>query len=311
MPILVSPAAGAMVLGDAAVVTLPGGLVFNEPGNEDWAVDIPEWHHGIPVEVTVVPRGGGRGGRVTRHRETDRYYTVTGGITVPLSDTPADMEGLRSLLVAAFSIAEERPLDVRTDITRRAWVRLYDTPDVDWRDNHLTFTLPLVATDPLKYAAMPLSGVMGAFAGGSLYLAYTADGLGGYYTTYPEPGPSQTYRDEEPSGAYPDVLTLDSVGDVTSRRLVVQVTGPLEAGDWWLVNEALDEALSVEQSLAAGQTLTLDSYLETADIDGSPVDSLVTGDWLSLAPGSNTYRLMVGTRNTEAYAEVTAFEGMR
>jgi hypothetical protein len=298
-------------LGDAAVVTLPGGLMFNEAENGDWSVDIPEWYHGMPVELTVVPRGGGRGGLVTRRRERDRYYTLTGGITVPLSDTPADMETLRSRLVTAFSIDEERPLDVLTDITRRAWVMLYDTPDVDWRDNHLTFTLPLLATDPLKYSATPLSGLMGAFAGGSLYLAYTADGSGGYYSTYPEPGPSQTYRDEEPTEAYPDLLTLVSTGDVTSRRVVVKVTGPLTAGDWWLVNEATDEALSVEQSLAAGQTLTLDSHEETADIGGSPVESLVAGDWLSLAPGSNTFRLMVGTRNDEAYAEVTAFEGMR
>jgi hypothetical protein len=241
-----------------------------------------------------------------RWREREKYLTLAG------HTIGHDVLDMRRRIIAAFPEGVDVPVVVTLGgVSEQMFVRSYDAFDIKLKGNQVRFVLPLVALDPLKYSATPLSGLMGAFAGGSLYLAYTADGSGGYYSTYPEPGPSQTYRDEEPTGAYPDLLTLVSTGDVTSRRLVIKVTGPLTAGDWWLVNEATDEALSVEQSLAAGQTLTLDSHEETADIGGSPVESLVAGDWLSLAPGSNTFRLMVGTRNDEAYAEVTAFEGMR
>lgn len=111
------------------------------------------------------------------------------------------------------------------------------------------------------------------------------------------PTPDEFYVEFEQalqSGSFAPSLVVTSEGDATSRKLVFDVTGPLTKGDWQLLHENTGDQLTVDLGLTAQQTVRFDCHAQTATLNGSPIDSLVFGDWLTLEPGSNTYRLTAG-----------------
>lgn len=289
----------------AAVITTSNGLVFNRDRRN--RMGIPEWHHTGAIE-TPTSRQGGRAGVVvnaTQHRK-ERYLTPTGYMWPGREADYSDGETLRRLLIDAFPLDVASPLAITTDRTYYIWVTPYDDFTIKWHalEGRLDFTLPLMAADPLKYGE-PVSGTVGAYAGGSYFVNLPATATG-YAVSLP--GNALRFTTAEVGGAYAESATLTSTGHRTSRRVVAEVHGPLEAGDWWLVNETTGESVDVAVGLAAGQVLTLDSHAETADLNGFPVEELISGDWLSFAPGANTYRLMVGTSgNDTAHAIFTAY----
>ena len=78
-------------------------------------------------------------------------------------------------------------------------------------------------------------------------------------------------------------------------RVTVTVTGPLDEGDWFLLHENTGQRLWVDLSLTADQTVEFDCYQQTATLNGNAIDTNVFGDFLTLEPGENTYRLVTGT----------------
>jgi hypothetical protein len=184
------------------------------------------------------------------------------------------------------------------------WVRLYDEPTITFAGLLIRFTIPVVCPEGMKYALDPLTGVLGVFTGESWFREYAGTPAA---RTYLLSGGRwvRTYEQATASGPYPPSVTLTSGGDARSRRVTVEVNGPLAIGDWWLLNESTGEQLWVDVALLEGQQLVLDMAARTARLDGAPVDHLVYGDWLSLAPGANLFRLVSGSAS-DAFATVTA-----
>lgn len=302
MPILTSSA------------TVAGGRSVRLPGLPDFNADDPAfrinmfdgWFDG-PGPVPVLVANGGAPGAVAvgDWEPAEHYYTLAGRVFCE----PQDRAYYRRLLLAALPPNMDTSiacLGNSVDVDLQAFVRLFDRPTMVANEAGLGFSLPLVAPDPYKYALAPLAGDMGVFTGQSWFRDYTLSGAK-WVRSYALTGSrwTRTYKQSVASGPYPSSVTLDSAGDATSRRVTVTITGPLTAGDWWLRNESTGEEMWVEVGVQAGQQLVIDMRSRTARLDGSPVDHLVYGDWLSLAPGANLFRLASGTASA-AFASVTA-----
>jgi hypothetical protein len=307
MPIIVSSTttSGGIV---GRSVRIPGLPDFNDTDRDLIVEDVGGYMDGPTPIPVLVPNGGGVGAvAVGDWAPAEDYLTVNGWI---FSDAAA-LAGFRRVLLDAFTSATEAPLVILgngVDIDKQMFVRLYDRRTISQVDDRLAFSLPLVAPDPYKYALEPLSGQMGVFTGQSWFRDYALAGTR-WVRTYTLTGGRwvRSYERRLPSGPFPTSLTLTSDGDMTSRRVTAAITGPLTAGDWWLVNEATGERLWVEVGVTADQTLVLDMRARTARLNGALMDHLVFGDWLSLAPGGNTYRLVSGT-DSDAYASIEALE---
>lgn len=114
----------------------------------------------------------------------------------------------------------------------------------------------------------------------------------------------RTYEQAQDASDFPPAVVLTSAGDTTSRRLTVSVTGPVTLGDWHLLNEATGARLWVDLSLLSSQTVVFDCLRQTAELNGADITNLVFGDFLTLEPGSNTYRLVSGTESA-GFAQIT------
>lgn len=284
-----------------------GSLPDFNAGDPDFIVEHVEGYmDGAAPQPVLVASGGGAGAiAVGSWAPTEEYLTVSGSIF-------ADRDGLyilRRMLIDAFTGERESPLVVLgggVDVDKQMFVRLYDRRSITQLDDRLTFSLPLVAPDPYKYAVAPLGGDMGAFVSQQWYREYR-DAAGVWVREYANTGGvwSRSYQQAVPDGPYPTSLTLQSPGDATSRRVTVTVHGPLSAGEWTLRNESTGEQMWVDLSVIEGQELVLDTAARSARLNGEDVGHLVFGDFLTLAPGDNLFRLATGSAS-DAYATVSA-----
>jgi hypothetical protein len=221
----------------------------------------------------------------------EAYYTLSGVIR---SNDRATLMGYRRALLAALPANEDSPIVVYgndEDVDLQVEVRRYDAPTIDVVANNLTFTFPLVATDPFKYAADLLSGSMATFAG--FHWFKTLDPTD--FTLLLDPADAALYFETDVAEGVDQAATLTSTGDIASRQLTFNVTGPLTAGEWFLLHETTGRRLWLDLSLDAGQTLFLDCYEQHAWLGASNVDEHVFGDYLTLEPGTNVYRLVTST----------------
>jgi hypothetical protein len=277
---------------------------FNGTDPDFVVTDFTGWHGARVGVPTLVANGGGPGAVAVDEEPAEAYYTIVGSID-HRGDWAA-LEESRGLLFAGLLGGERsvQVLDERAGVDKQIFVRAYDTPElVPFGAAILPFSFPLVAPDPYKYALEPVTGNMGVFTGQKWFREYDPVTFARTY----ELGSawSRTYAQAVPTGPFPTALTLTSPGDATSRRVTITVTGPLTAGDWWLLNETTGGRLWVEVPVLSSQELVLDMAARTARLSGSPVDHLVYGDWLSMAPGPNLFRLVSGT-SSEAFAFVSA-----
>ncbi len=265
------------------------------------------WNAGVP-DAVMVPNGGGPGVVASGPwLPAETYYALTGYIEAP----PTDLEALRDALLAAFPSNQDVPLTVLGNgyaLDKQTWVRRYDKPDITI-SSRLDFTLPLVASDPYRYGLITVGGNMGVWTGQVWYRLYGKPGVP-WTQTYVNDGTGRyvrSYAQAGDMGVYPSSVTVNSASTVTSRRVVTRITGPLTAGQWWVVNEASGERMRVNVSLSATQQLVVDSLNMTAILGGADVSHLVFGDWLTLEPGPNLYRLIAGTQSA-AFASIEALE---
>ena len=83
-------------------------------------------------------------------------------------------------------------------------------------------------------------------------------------------------------GGGPNVVSVDGI-DRTG--FVWEVVGP--ATNPTLTNITTNQTMTFEGSVAAGQTLTVNTSDQTAEIAGTNVFAQMEGDWMQLAPGNN------------------------
>ncbi len=257
----------------------------------------------------------------------ESYLTISGSI---MGNLDAQALWRRQILLGLPTTREVALVVHDIDQDRQGFVRRYDKPSFQLSPTFMQFQVPLMMADPYKYGVVPVGGFMGVFTGQTWYRTYNSVGGGGgsgYSDTYSDTygggsgttwkrtyaqaggtGPWRRYYVQaEAAGPYPDTLSVESLGTVESRRVTIQVTGPLTAGSWWLYNLATGGKQWAQLSLGPTQMLTLNSQDRTATVDGLDASHLVFGDWLTLAPGTNTYRLAAATR-TDAYASVSALD---
>jgi hypothetical protein len=302
MPLL-DPTAGTHSF---PVVQIPGLPDFNEEGQETLVIeDFENWWDTAPPRAVLVPNGGGAGAIPSGDwLHTEAYLVLSGWVIAP----PEDQEFWRQSLLVALpttSTVQLNYLGRGWDVDKCIFVRRYDAPTFTKERHRIRFSIPLVAPDPNKYGFLPVSGGMSVDMGFDWYNSYTnVSGWGEEYAS--SGGWYKTYLQEAPSGPYGPSLSLTSDGSVTSYRVTTTVVGPLTAGDWKLEQELAsgNRQMWAQVSLAAGQTLIIDSLTETATISGSTYP--LFGDVFTLEPGTNTYRLISATPNNDAYALVSA-----
>jgi hypothetical protein len=262
------------------------------------------WFTVAAPDAVLVGVGGGLGAvAVGGWEPVEAYYTLSG---VMAADSRDEAESLREMLLRGLPAHETAPVEVIGE-GKQVYLRRYDRPEISIVENLLSFTVPCVAPDPLKYALDPVGGDMGVFTGQTWFRTYAETSAGRWTRAYTlvDGRWVRTYQQAVPSGPYPLSLSLFSDGDAASSRVTVTVNGPVTAGDWWLINETTGERLWAELSVAAGQQLVFDMKARTARLNGAPVDHLVFGDWLTLAAGQNLLRLVSGTQS-DAFASVSA-----
>lgn len=285
-------------------VELTGLPIFNQD-DRDWLItDLDGWAASAKPDAVLVGNGGGPGSVAAgAWLPQEQPLTVSG---VVFTDW-ASQASVRAGLLAALPTGVEAPFIVQESADEPAlvaYVRRYDRADFIRRPDRIQFVLPLIMADPYKYGAIEVSGTVGVFTAEDWYDTYFLVSGSIYAETYSGSGAAWylPFTQAVSSSIYPLSLTLASDGTVSSRRLTATITGPLTAGDWWLEQENTGARQWVNVNIAAGQQLVIDEFAHTADLAGSDVTHALYGDWLTLEPGDNTYRLTSGTDNPTAYA---------
>lgn len=283
---------------------IEGMPVFNE-ADEFIITDVDGWEDPAAPDAVFVLNGGGAGAVATGSwLPKERLITVSGAITSEGTQQAA----MRRLILAGLPADREVSFVgyANGDVDMQMFVRRYDKPTFVRLPTYMEFVVPLIAVDPYKYGLTPLVGTMGVWTGEDWYEALT-DFSGVWSTPMGLSGGqwSETLIQDVPTGPYPVSLTLDSDGDVSSQRVTFSITGPLDAGDWFLYSETTGAQFWVEAAVSSDQTLLVDGFNKTATLSGSDVTYLSYGDWPTLEPGPNSFRLVAGA-SSDAFAQVSA-----
>lgn len=279
-------------------IQLPGLPNFNDGDPAFKVTAFDGWWNTPKPRAELLPSGVTHGAvPIGPWDFAEAYYTLSG--VIRSTDRAALMAYRRDLLTALPADADSTivVLGNDEDVDLQIDVRRYDAPDIRIVANNLMFTFPLVGFDPFKYAATALSGSMTAFTGFNWFMTFTEDTVPDpdeHYLAFDTVDYAMTFQTDVAEGAN-QAAALVSPGDALSRRLTVTVNGPLDAGDWFLVQDNTDRRLWVNLTLTANQTVTFDCYRQRADLNGNGIDTLVFGDYLTLEPGENTYRLITGS----------------
>lgn len=289
----------------------PDSLVLHDPDDRDSrrVFTFTGWDETAEPDTLLVPNGGGHGAvDVGTWTDKEKYLTVGGRAA---TTDRASFLAFRKALLAALPLGEKVPLVVEehAGLTLQMFVRRFGKVEPTWRNGRWTdYVLQAVAPIPRKYALAPLTGQMGVWTGDAWFRRYTDD-AGTWVRRYTDDAGTwvRRYEQDLDAGDLPDSVVLDSAGETTSEEVVVEVTGPVTAGDWHLLNEATGDIMWADLTLTAEQTLRFDSAAKTLTLNGAPVDRFMFGNWLTLPPGQSVWRLVSGT-DSAAFASVTAFE---
>jgi hypothetical protein len=294
-------------VADGRTVQLAGLPDFNGPDLAFKITQFDGWFDGVEPDAVFVKNGGGAGAVASGPWVANEKAYVLGGRIF----CESDQIGLfRRLLLAALPYNAEAAITVLgngLDPDQQLFVRCTSKPTMT-AGAGLYFTFTLTALDPFRYGLDPLIGSVGVYTGQTWYETYSQPSTT-WVETYSGSGSAwwETFQQAIATGPYPDGLTLTSSGDAASRRGTVTVTGPLTLGDWWLLNEATGDRLWADLALDVGQAMTFDCQRELATIAGADITSLVGGDWLTLEPGGNLYRLVAGSQSN-AFATFSTLE---
>lgn len=295
----------------ALVVRVPGLPDFNAYDRRLRARDLGGWYASPAPRAQLVANGGGPGAvAVGPWQPVEKFYTFEGMLS---GASRAEVEGLWAQLRAGLPATSEVPLEVRGGATDlQVFVRRYDLPDAEpIGPRKIRFAIPLVAPDPFKYGLEALTASAGAFVAADWFRTYdTTTEPGNPFRVYAVDG-GLVYRqyeeDETSTSVLPKVADLNSAGSEDSPRMTITVTGPLTAGEWFINDDVTGNQLRAEVSLRAGQSVVFDCRERIATVDGSQINHLVFGEYLTLSPGTNSFRLIVGSPS-EGYMNIEALE---
>lgn len=104
------------------------------------------------------------------------------------------------------------------------------------------------------------------------------------------------YEWDAAQGGGPNIVSVDGI-DRTG--FVWEVVGP--ATNPTLTNITTNQTMTFEGDVATGQTLTVNTSDQTAEIAGTNVFAQMEGDWMQLAPGNNviTYTATGATESSK------------
>jgi hypothetical protein len=291
-------------VADGRIIQLPGLPDFNGSDNSFRITQFDGWFDGLEPDAVWVANGGGPGAvGAGPWQAKERAGVIAGRI---LADRERQ-ETMRRLLLSAIPIGNiEVPIvclgnGLADDL--QIFVRRSGKPDISIQST-LTFSFPLIALDPLKYGRDSLTGAMGVWTGEDWYEPMV-EAPAGVWSMQLAPSWYTQMVQDVPVGPYPVSLSLNSPGDVSSQRVTATIVGPLTAGDWYLWSETTGRRLWAELAVAEGQTLILDSFAKSATLSGTDVTYLTYGDWLTLEPGPNSFRLVAG-EDSEAFCQLSA-----
>lgn len=291
----------------ARTVQIGDAPLFNAGDPAFTVQDIDGWDSFAAPDVVMVANGGGAGSVASGPwLPVQAAYTVSGTVFAD----PGSQATVRRLIWQAFPPGQDGRIVVYgvDEPDLQAFVRLSERAEFHRSGRYMLFSLPLIAGDPYKYALTPLTGTMGVWTGEDWYLSLTEAPAGVWSVQMVNAGGwSVSLVQDVPDGPYPISLSLDSDGDTSSQRVTASITGPLDAGDWFLWSETTGAQLWADVGITADQTLILDSFSKTATLSGQDVTYLTYGDWLTLEPGSNSFRLVAGT-DSDAFCALTALE---
>lgn len=262
-----------------------------------------------PVPDAQYAASGGGAGAIASGSwlPKERPMVLSGFVEDELALLPGYARALAAALPATYEASIGILANGRDDLDLQIFVRRYDKADLPIT-SRLDFQIPVLALDPYLYALEPIVAGMSAYSGSFWYESY-AKPSATWVKTYAKPSTTwgNSYTNIVPAGPYPDSASLmPPVGGAASRRLTFDVSGPLTAGSWQLIQEGTAREMWVQSSIGAGQVLSIDVAAETATIGGEDVTNYLFGDMLTLEPGGSTYRLIVPTPNTTAYALISA-----
>lgn len=294
--------------GTFPVIRIQGMADFNEAGQEARVVtELGNWDSATPPTPVLVASAGPGSVEFGNWAPAEEYFTLRGFVRCP----PEQHEAVWRQVLAGLPADRTVPL-VRLgngwgpDL--QVFVRRYDRPTRDSTRYQINFTVPLVAPDPWKYGLRPLAGSMGVFTGETWYRSYALAATRWGRTYALTNGRwSRGYRQAESGSQYPEAAVLASAGDARSDRVLATVIGPLSRGDWWLVNESTGDRLWADLTVSSGQDLVIDCHARTASLSGSDATHLIYGDYLTVVPGQNLFRLVGGSQSS-AFATVSALE---
>lgn len=290
---------------DGRILVVPGLPNFNDTDEAYKITRFDGWFDTAEPDAQLVPNGSGPGSvAVGNWLPREKAYTLAGRIQRPRAELA---DWLRQLELA-FPTGVEATLTVLgngLDVDLLAYVRRYQAVTSSIT-SQLDFAVPLLAADPYRYAATTVGGMLGVFSGSSWLEPFALSG-GNWVETFTLSGSTWEAYIQAPSiGPYPQSLSLNSAGTAPSRRISFTVHGPLTVGSWYLLHEGTGRRMWVQAPIAAGQTLTIDGFAWSADLDRQDVTHLLYGQPIGLEPGGNSYRLVSTTANATAYATITA-----
>lgn len=274
------------------------GVVFNDrnampiPGLIYWGLDVLDPWDSTPEIDMVFARIGVVDGEIPGEvaAYAGKQYTIGGYVLAE------DREIAQSAWETIVRDVIPRGADVvirRDEPTPKfTTVRLNGPREPQWvGPTGFRWAAQARAYDSFRYAVEPWegeAGVAGQIQGGRVYprvypLVYNLNASGG------------TTR----------VEALNS-GTSDTPKWYVNLSGPLAAGSWRIVNETTGALLRIGVEVPEGSLLTIDMQAETATLDGAIVNATVTGDFFRLVPGVNMIRLF-GDYDPAARINVTAY----
>lgn len=284
-----------------------GGVDFNAANSLYTLDDFEGWWDTPTPRAVILPNGGGYGSVAGGQWESaEAYKTLTGTVILPYTQQDA----VRRALLLALPTTQDVPIAYYGEgweDDKQAFVRRYDKATFNRDLAYMEFSIPLVMLDPHKYGLQAVEGSCGAYSGERFARFYEEDPPNVWVRKYDLGNDSRIYIRQGTLSGMPAAVSLVSEGDVVSRRVTASVTGPLERGGWWLINETTGEKIYARTGLLDGQAINFDTARRRAWIGGTDVTDKVYGDWPTLTPGSNVFHLISSTPSV-AYATISALE---
>lgn len=259
------------------------------------------WDDTPAIDTAIVAAGGSDGVYMAGQWLSKEKYLTIGGAGHAYGGGRLGAEALKRQLKAAFRPGEEVVLTRTIDGHGFSmFVRLYDIIKIDQPvDEGFRYTIPVMSLDGMTYGSIPSVATGGAYSGTTWYRTYTSEAR-----TY---GASEerSYVELGDTMAYPEVATILNEGDSVSKRVTMTISGPLSSGDWYIINITSGEIFFLDITVNPGDQLVVNTIDESVTINGVDISHLMYGEWMTAAPGYNTYKLVAGSATNESYAIIS------